>query len=998
MEKHSQGNTKPMEDAALSLHENVEEAALLRRQISSFSLRGDYKGAAKFIEDNIKSLYQAERWPDIFFTVLRTYRRFFTSLGLNETLEAHLTELLKKNGIPFVFVHLLRGADSSIVWSADYFKDFAVLNELDGDLETALSYCDLALKIDPANSTVHTVRGWMLDHMGRPLEAVEMYRQAIELNDAAHGAINSLAKHCAGKNPQQALELVNRAIELSPTDGAYYDTKAKILMLLDDTDGAVTCYDLAMSASPYTADYPYHKAELLLSSGREIAAVAMFKKAVALDDKHIPSLWRLAVLYQESQPELALSYANAVVALDGENKEAKLIKCRLLSQIGDESAAAVEYKKLVLEMPKNHEACAGLASLLVISEPESAVLYYNKAISIAPKTAEYHMGKARALENLEQVQAAIKEYRTVISADKNNARAYGRLASLLADTKPKEAVECYTKAIAIMPENAFYYAAKAELLMKTKNGKAEAIACFSEASKHDPNNGQLHIHIARLLEETGNVASAGEHYRRAVTSGRSDADTFYRLARLTFSAEPDVALMHINSALSLDGTNADYYYLKAQVLNALGHNKGALKTLTDSLSADGKNPEILNELSALTGKKSPRLSLAYLNRAIELQPDNADYLCARSDLYLRLSETEKAKSQYEEVLRLEPKNHAALFGFARCLAANQDSHALDSFNKAIALEPKIAAYYACKADFLLERRDFAAAVSVYDQALAIEPDNWEYIFGKAKALEASGRLLKAAEYYGQAAQLAPECAEALGHAGILLAEHDPAKAIEYLNRAIALSPEDYTYRAFRGKALMLLGSADLALEEYKEAAKLGGETAETYYGLASILRKTQPETALGYCLRAIKENTAIPEYHLLCGELYDALNLETAALGQYNKALSLKADYHEALERIADMQILHGGPGALNAVNTALQSSSKCSHCLMLKIGLLEKDTESDHTDEIIGYLEAVLDSEPARIPERRKLIALLQKKRMYRRYVTEKLKLNKLLKSEKEA
>jgi len=840
------------------------------------------------------------------------------------------------------------------------------------------------------------VRGWVRDDMGKPHEAAEMYRQAIEINEAAHGALNSLAKHCVQKKPDEALELVNKALELSPTEGTYYDTKAKILLRLNDRDGAIACYDLAMSASPYAADYPYQKAELLLSSGKEITAVAMFKKAVALNDKHVPSLWRLAVLYRDSQPELALIYANAVVAFDGENKEAKLLRCRLLSQVGDEAAAVREYKKLVDEMPKSHEACAGLAALLVLSDPESALLYYNKAISLAPKTADYHMGKARAFENLEEVQAAIKEYRAVIAIDKKNARAYGRLASLLADSKPKEAIECYTKASALMPDNAFYYAAKAELLMKTQGGKAEAIACFSEASRYDPNNAQLHIHIAKLLEETGNLASAEEHYRRAVTAGNSDADTFYHLARLVFQAEPDVALLHINSALSLDGGSADYYYLKAQILNTLGHNKSALNTLTQSLSADGKNPEVLNELSSLTDKESPRLSLMYLSRAIELEPDNADYLCARADLLLRLFETEKAKSQFEAVLKLTPKNHAALFGLGRCLAANHDPRALDAFNKAIALDSKTAAYYAGKADFLLESKDYDAAVSAYDKALSIEPGNWAYILGKAKSLEGAGHLLKAAEHYEQVAQLAPECAEALGRIGILIAEHDPRKAVEYLSRAIALLPEDYLYRAWRGKALMQLGSEDLAAAEYKEAAKLGGETPETYYALASILRDKQPEAALGYCLRAIKENAAIPEYHLLCGELYEALSLESTALGQYRKALELRANYHEALEKIADMKLRHGDPGAFDAVNTALMSNPTCSHCLLLKIGLLEKGTKADHTDEIIECLEAVLDSEPNRIPERQKFIELLQKKRMYRRVVMEKHKLSKLLKREK--
>lgn len=978
-----------MSDAQNKLESAQEELDFLRGKIGSLSMRGDYAGCIKLIEESLGVLYEKERWPDVFFATLRAYQRCLGLMNKLDSLEDRLVPLLKKNSVPMVFAYLLRLSDASITWNSDFFKNLAMINERHGDFEAALSYCDIIIKLDPSNSPAYVLRGWILDDLNRHDDAVGMYERAIELNDLNHSARNSLAKHFADSNPQLALEYIEKAIELAPAEGSYYDTKAKILLRLNDRDGAVFCYDLAISASPYTADYPYQKGELLLQEGKEIAAIAQYRKALALDSGHIPTLWRLAALYKDNQPEMALTYLNTIISVQPENTDVLLLKGLLLAKLGKEDLAAGQFKELIDSDPNQHEALAGYANLLLHSDPASALEFYDKAIALAPDVSDYHIGRARALELLELDAQAIKEYRKAIELDMTNARAYARLAALLTDKKPREAADLYSKAIGIMPDNAFYYAAKGELLMGLPNCMDEAISCFVSASRYDPANVKLHFLLGRLLEEKGDNAEAAEHLKQAVALDKTDPDAFYRLARLLFSAEPEVALLHINSAISLDSQNGDYYYFKSKVLNALGHDRSALEQLRESLRADTKNAEALKEISMLLSEGSPKIALMYIDRAIDIASNNQEYLCQRASLLLDMGQPQKASAQFSAVLKLDPKSHEAMFGLGKCLLP--DPSAIEYFDKAIAANDKIPQYHAEKAALLAECAEPDAALKSYETALALDQGNIDYLLQKAKLLDGLGKTDEACGAYRRVLNSSPKCLDALSRLGALLAETSPSEAIEFLDHAIALAPKEYINHAWKGRALLALGDHALTAAEYQTALRLGGETAETYFTLAGLLRDKMPEIALGFSLRSIGEDENRAEYHLLCGDIYLNLNQAGPALDCFKKAVSLDPDCHEARERMAEVFYGRKDPNALKSVDFALEQNPGCEKCMLMRAKILNEQTDERDIGGIIEYLDRILAADPKSVTAREMLVALLAEKRAFVRLNVEKIKLNRL-------
>ncbi|MHC4985139.1 MAG: tetratricopeptide repeat protein, partial [Planctomycetota bacterium] len=73
---------------------------------------------------------------------------------------------------------------------------------------------------------------------------------------------------------------------------------------------------------------------------------------------------------------------------------------------------------------------------------------------------------------------------------------------------------------------------------------------------------------------------------------------------------------------------------------------------------------------------------------------------------------------------------------------------------------------------------------------------------------------------------------------MLIGAGRPAEAIEHLDRAVALVPDQAGAWFARGQAQAALGQWDAALEDYQEAVRLAPNDATVYYHLAVALHVT----------------------------------------------------------------------------------------------------------------------------------------------------------------
>lgn len=969
-----------------------EELAFLRQQCNSLQLRGHYAACIKTIEDNLGLLYTKERWPEQFFSLLRLHQKCFPSLRKEQSHQDYTAALLRRNNIPYVIALLLQGTDSSIVWTAEFFRDLALASQSGGDAEAALAYSDLVIKIDPGSSNAYLFKGRILDDMNRGDEAVALYQHALELNGNNRHALNSMARHYLQRSPIKALEYVSKAMESSPGDAKLLGMKAAILKSTGDREGALALLEEAAKIDPYDPAFPYEKAELLLELDRRGSAIPQYRMAISLNNKHVPSLMRLAGFSSEGQPDVALGYLNTVMGLEPQNLDACLLRAALLQRLGDNAAAIQQYKAVLELDPRCHEAMGSLGSLYLLEDaPADACSSLLQAVEAAPNIAQYHLDKARAHQRLEEPDLAVREYKATVALDQTEARAWAELGYLAAHTKPREAVDYFTKAITYAPESAYYHAAKAELLLRLPVDRTAAIESFDKACLCDPGNAELHLKLGRLLEEAGNDASAVEHYKASLSLDPDCAETYFRLARLRLETHPEQALLYINSAIALSVTVGEYYFLKARILTYLGHNLQAVEELRKAAPGEQQpGPEVLSELGQLTQNGSPRVALLYMNRAIELVPDNPAYLCERAHLLFLLGQKGKAMEQYEKLLARSPDQPEALFGIGRILAEKKDPKALEYFSKAIAGAPAVAEYHAEKAAFLGENdATWREAVEAYTAAIQLNTRDWTVILGKARLLDTRGEIGAALTEYRRVLLLYPKALEATARTGILLAERKPDAALIYLDQAVKLDPGQSLHYAWRAKVLGSLDRQEDAARDLSTAVELAGAGAGTYFTLASILGGSLPRAALDFCRLALEGRPGEAGYHLLAGDLHAGLLEYSQARERYAAAAALDTASHLPLEKLAQIAYLDHDPLAATPIDMALASRGDCPVCLALKARVLD-EMEGDPASALDCISRAVA-LDPSHYENRQKLVELLGKRRSLLRLVVEKRKLEKL-------
>lgn len=964
-----------------------EDIAYLRQQCGSLTMRGRYPECAKLIEDNLALVYTSERWPESFFAFLKPYQRCYPALNHSESLEEHVEKLLEKQDIPKVFARFFKEPPTS--WSRDYFQKKAVDAKAAGRAGEALAWCDLAIKADGASSNLYLLKGWILEDLERGSDAVKAFQQSLELNAANYKASQGIARQYAQTNLKKAMEFIEEGIAAYPDEPGFLAEKATVLLKMNRPDDAMACYDKAAELDPYNPEFVYRKAELLLSQDKEMAAIPQYKRAIALNSKHVPSLLRMAALMEAKQPSAALDYVTTAAGQEPGDREALLLRARLLSRTGDNGGAIKQYAALLELDPAHIDALSGIAGCYLKEDAARALEAYGKAAALEPNNAAHHMGKAKALELLRRNPQAAEEYKAVISLDKRSGKAYFRLAMLLSESEQAAALSHLDKAVAIAPETAEYHAERG-LLLRAMGREKEAADSLNLACQHDPGNAVYHCELGVLLSRAGNRASAVKNLQEAVSLSPSMAAAHRLLAELLLYSEPENALDHINAAIGLELANPSHYFLKSRIISRFKDDARALAVMRTRLEAmeDASGEEAYDEVGRLIRGESLQVAMVHLARAIELDPRNTSYLCERAHLLYRQGKQGKAREQYEELLRKDSRNHEALFGLGRILASQKDLKALERFDKAIALSPSTAEYHAAKAEFLSRDPDkYQEAVACYDTAIPLDTWNYEPILQKARLLDSHGDRFPAIAGYRRVLLVNPKCVEATTRLGELLCDLRPDAAYHYIAHAESLNPGDWRLTVRKARILMAREKTEEAAAVCSQALEMASASPGANYEIARAFADQYPAYALQFAREAAEREGDNGAYQYLCGELCLVLDDLDGAQKRFEAAASLGYKEGGAKEKAVELLYRQGLPRALEAAGTLPETAEG----VILKARIYDELADPPRTAEAVELLAAAVKKLPDELPLREVYVEFLRKRRSLLRVPIENAKLEAL-------
>src|SRR5580700_5013713 len=138
----------------------------------------------------------------------------------------------------------------------------------------------------------------------------------------------------------------------------------------------------------------------------------------------------------------------------------------------------------------------------------------------------------------------------------------------------------------------------------------------------------------------------------------------------------------------------------------------------------------------------------------------------------------------------------------------------------------------------VSKQDYASAAQDYQAYLAKKPDDAVAHYDLGYAYTALQKPADAQREYEKAIALDPKMAPAYQNLGVTLLPTDPAAAIEPLQHAAELMPEDARTKWLLGIALEATKKDALAIEQYEAAAKLDPKSADIRNSLGFALLRT----------------------------------------------------------------------------------------------------------------------------------------------------------------
>ena len=194
-------------------------------------------------------------------------------------------------------------------------------------------------------------------------------------------------------------------------------------------------------------------------------------------------------------------------------------------------------------------------------------------------------------------------------------------------------------------------------------------------------------------------------------------------------------------------------------------------------------------------------ALADINKAIELKPDKVEYHLRQADLHFANGDVEQSYRALSEAEKLEPESNE------------------------VQLKMGEVTFYS---------RDYDRSIVCLDKVIEREPDNQTALFMKGFIYKEKGDTASAVRLLTRVCDLYPDYEPAFEELGILYSTRNNPMALEYLNTAIRLQPNNtnalYALAMFHQQNNRM----DEAEQLYRRMLDINEQSADAWHNLGYI--------------------------------------------------------------------------------------------------------------------------------------------------------------------
>jgi len=243
-------------------------------------------------------------------------------------------------------VSLLTLGPSVLDWANNTLPDRLVDN---GKVDQAENYLQFAVRLQPDSARLYGMLGDILALQGKDQNAIEVYEQALLLDEYLPWIHNNLGVVLMrGDQIELAKEYFQSAIELNPLHTAAYRNLGNAYYAQGDWDNAEAAYQDALELDFTLSEIKAAWAGLILNKGRLVEARLVWEDVLRGNPRHALALQGLGVVsLLEEDPGVAMLYFDAAQYLDPGNINMHLYVGMALEALDRSSEAAEEYQYIL---------------------------------------------------------------------------------------------------------------------------------------------------------------------------------------------------------------------------------------------------------------------------------------------------------------------------------------------------------------------------------------------------------------------------------------------------------------------------------------------------------------------------------------------------------------------------------------------------------------------------------------------------------------------------
>ena len=414
----------------------------------------------------------------------------------------------------------------------------------------ALQLIDTALRGQPRDCYLWTLRGRALSMLKRQSEGLESYRRAIALQPHYLPAIEGVAEIQYSRDDPHAVETLSQVLRLDPNNQAAHAMLGELAYERHNCEEAVAHFDRASGQLNEKREALVHFGACLFDLKRPAGAAEVFQRALALDrtDKSlqfdlglslleakrpIEAIDVLRPLADEPIPE---SDVLSLLAESYESVQQTQNAIEVLRRAAGLYPQDPQHYQLLAALCIKHDAYdlagevldAGIAKVpdsadlqtmrgllfMLVGQTERAEESFDRATRLAPEESWGRLGSGIALFSSGQLAESMQVLRKQLARDPNDPQANYFLARVLlhqsddpGTSEFEEAKIHLHKALVAAPDftQALFLEAKSYLKL---HRDADAIVDLQRAVALDPTFGSAIYQLSRAYARTGRTAEA----------------------------------------------------------------------------------------------------------------------------------------------------------------------------------------------------------------------------------------------------------------------------------------------------------------------------------------------------------------------------------------------------------------------------------------------------------------------------------------------------------